>query len=105
MGINLRDYVKSVDELFTWEEAEQLFIAAGYRKKEIVVEGYENLEITDEILQSNQSTHLHPNIELNQGFEIKVRQGAIDSPNLKNVKFDGIKNVQKYTSISMGGVA
>ena len=33
MGINLRDYVENINELFTEEEAERLFITAGYKQK------------------------------------------------------------------------
>ncbi|WP_336825186.1 hypothetical protein [Sporosarcina sp. USHLN248] len=106
MGINLRDYVKDVNDLFTLEEAERLFIAAGYKVKDTAIEGFENIEITDEILHSNQhNSEQHSNIKLNQNFEIRVKQRTVDRFNLKDIEIQGFDQVFRYTSAPMGGVA
>ncbi|WP_108308454.1 hypothetical protein [Metalysinibacillus jejuensis] len=108
MGINLRDHVHDVDDLFTLEEAEQLFIAAGYKKKQTSVEGFEKLEITSEMLCSNQQmsgNHLKFNFKQGQQFGIQVQQKAAEHPNLQDISVKGFEKVIKYTSTSMGGAA
>lgn len=83
LGINSRDYVQDVEILFTFEEAEQLFIAAGYKEKETAVEGFKSLEITNEILRSNRqfsSQQLKLNFEQNQHLEIQVQQIIAKQP-------------------------
>lgn len=34
MGINLSDYIKDPETILTMEEAERLFVTAGYRKRD-----------------------------------------------------------------------
>lgn len=108
MGINLRDHVHDIDDLFTLEEAEQLFIAAGYKKKETAVEGFEKLEITSEIIRSNQqvpSNQLKFNFKQGQQFEIQVQQKTVEHPDLQDIAVKGLEKVLRYTSTSMGGAA
>lgn len=104
MGINLRNYVKDVNDLFTLEEAEQLFIAAGY--KDTAIEGFENIDITEELLHSNANTsEQQPCINLNQNFEIQIKQRPANKSNLKNIGIQGFDQIYRYTSAPMGGVA
>lgn len=108
MGINLRDHVHNVDDLFTLEEAEQLFIAAGYKEKDTTVEGFEKLEITSEILRSNQQMpgdQLKFNFKQGQQFEIQVQQKTAEHPDLQDISVKGFEKVIRYTSTSMGGAA
>lgn len=106
MGINLRDFVKDINDLFTLEEAEQLFIAAGYQEKDTTMEGFEDIEITGDILLSNrQNTEQLSSVRFNKHFEITVEQVTVKSENLKGMEIQGLNQIFKYTSTHMGGVA
>ncbi len=103
MGINLRDHVKNIDDLFTMEEAERLFIAAGYVKNDQQFDGYEKIKITNEILENNQKADSPQSMGNNGEFEIKVKPTRNLAPSLRDFDVVGIGKVTIPTNI--GGAA
>lgn len=108
MGINLKDYVPDVEDLFTFEEAEQLFIAAGYTKKEHQRDGFKKVNITSAMLSSNQQTlNTQGSVALVKckHFEMTIEQPTTTHFTSASITIVGNQNINQYIDNMPKGVA
>lgn len=108
MGINLKDYVPNIEDLFTFEEAEQLFIAAGYTKKENQRDEFKKVNITSAMLSANQQTiNTQGSVALKKckHFEITIEQPTTLHFSSPSIKIKGSQSINQYMENVPKGVA
>lgn len=106
MGINLRDYIHEPDTFFTLEEAEKIFLEAGYRDLRLRYSGFKESIISE---CSNHNINKNSeNIRIENGdtftLSVPVKPNISRQINSPNISVQG-ESQEKLSKIILEGVA
>lgn len=105
MGIKLKNYIKNPEEYLTYEEAEKLFLAAGYKDSrtrinyigftQSIVEVSTILELTNEQknITDNNSAHDGDMINFTSSFKERLE---VTTNSYSGFKFLKAKTIESY---------